>query len=213
MNAGVDDAREIEPLLKDFDPFVAIAAGNVVTQLTGKPAKVEPQPVARGWPVQYPDLRNQCVKVEMSTGKSFVLRLGGPGGSGVPPTAAPITVDRFLKLALVDHYFDGLTFHRVVPNFVVQGGSPGANEYSGHQFFMRDEIGARHVRGTVGLSTRGRNTADAQIFIDLVDNFRLDWGYTAFGSVRAADMPVVDAIEEGDVMQTLSSVDCPKTSG
>ena len=46
--------------------------------------------------------------------------------------SAPITVRRFLELALHDHYYDGLTFHRVVPNFVIQGGSPGANEYVGH---------------------------------------------------------------------------------
>lgn len=198
--AGAPDAREIEPLLKDFDPMVAAAAGDAISQLTGKPAKVEPQPVARGWPMQFQDLRNQCVSVGMSTGKSFVLRMS---------LAAPIAADRFLKLALVDHYYDGLSFHRVVPNFVIQGGSPGANEYSGHQVFMRDEIGARHARGTVGLSTRGRNTADAQIFINLVDNFRLDSGYTVFASVY--EMSAVDAIQEGDVMQKLLSVDCPKT--
>ena len=92
---------------------------------------------------------------------------------------------------------------------MIQGGSPGANEYSGHQFFMRDEIGSRHARGTVGLSTRGRNTADAQIFINLVDNFRLDTDYTVFASVY--DMSVVDAIQEGDVMRELSTVRCPRS--
>lgn len=204
LTANVDDAESIRPLLKDIDPLVASAAGNLITRLTGKPAKVEPAPVARGWPIEYPDLRNQCVSVTMSTDRSFVMRMS---------LAAPLAADRFLKLALIDHYYDGLSFHRVVPNFVIQGGSPGANEYSGHQFFMRDEIGARHSRGTVGLSTRGRNTADAQIFINLVDNFRLDSGYTVFGSIHGADLPVIEAIEEGDVMQRISSVECPRTAG
>ena len=126
------------------------------------------------------------------------------------PGAAPITVDRFLKLVSMDHYYDGLTIHRVVPNFVIQGGGPGANEYSGHQTYMRDEIEARNMRGTVGLSTRGRNTADAQFFINLVDNPRLDGDYTVFARVEPDDMPVVERILEGDVMR-LSMNKCPPT--
>jgi cyclophilin family peptidyl-prolyl cis-trans isomerase len=199
LNADADDARSIGPLLKDIDPLVASAAGDLISKLTGKPAKVEPTPVARGWPIQFPDLRKQCVAVAMSTGRSFVMRMS---------LAAPLAVDRFLKLALVDHYYDGLSFHRVVPNFVIQGGGPGANEYSGHQLFMRDEIGARHSGGTVGLSTRGRNTADGQFFINLVENPRLDADYTVFASV-VEGMTAVQAIQEGDVMSRFSAVRCP----
>jgi cyclophilin family peptidyl-prolyl cis-trans isomerase len=124
------------------------------------------------------------------------------------PAAAPITVDRFLKLVSTDHYYDGLAIHRVIPNFVIQGGGPGSNEYSGHQVYMRDEIGARNVRGAVGLTTRGRNTADAQFFINLVDNPRLDGDYTVFAHVQPTDMPVVERILEGDVMR-LSMTKCP----
>ena len=81
-------------------------------------------------------------------------------------------------------YYDGLTFHRVVPNFVIQGGSPGANEYTGTARYMRDEVGAvPHLQGYVGISTRGRDTGDGQIFIDLVDIPRLDHEYTVFGRV------------------------------
>ena len=119
-----------------------------------------------------------------------------------------MTVDRFLKLVNVDRYYEGLTIHRIAPNFVIQGGSPGANEYAGHKDYMRDEIGLKNTRGTVGLSTRGRNTADAQFFINLVDNRRLDGDYTVFGHVLAADMPVVDRIQEGDVMR-LTMLKCP----
>src|SRR5438067_1354390 len=80
-------------------------------------------------------------------------------------------------------YYDGLTFHRVLPNFVIQGGSPGANEYVGDGPFMRDEVGRSNTRGTVGISTRGRDTGDAQIFINLVDNQRLDHEYTVIAEV------------------------------
>ena len=109
---------------------------------------------------------------------------------------APLARTRFL--ALVNRgYYNNLTFHRVVPNFVIQGGSPGANEYCGDCAFMRDEAGGMHVRGTLGISTRGPDTGDAQIFINLVDNPRLDFDYTVFARV-CSGMDVVDQIAEGD---------------
>ena len=89
-------------------------------------------------------------------------------------------------------------------NFVIQGGSPGANEYSGDPLFMRDEVGL-HVRGTAGVSTRGRDTGDAQIFVNLVDSPRLDHVYTVFGTV-VAGMDVVDGILEGDVIERVELV-------
>ena len=115
---------------------------------------------------------------------------------------APATVLRFARLA-ESGYYNGLTFHRVVPNFVIQGGSPGANEYIGDAMFMRDEVGSwPHVRGAVGISTRGRDTGDAQIFIDLVDNPRLDHEYTVFAQVLNG-IDVVDRILEGDVIERI----------
>jgi cyclophilin family peptidyl-prolyl cis-trans isomerase len=119
---------------------------------------------------------------------------------------APASVYRFVRLA-ESGYYNGLTFHRVVPNFVIQGGSPGANEYVGDASFMRDEVGEwPHVRGAVGISTRGRDTGDAQIFVDLVDNPRLDHEYTVFAHVLTG-MDVVDAILEGDVIERVEIVD------
>ena len=115
---------------------------------------------------------------------------------------APATVLRFARLA-ESGYYNGLSFHRVVPNFVIQGGSPGANEYVGDATFMRDEVGTwPHVRGAVGISTRGRDTGDAQIFVDLVDNPRLDHDYTVFAQVLNG-IEVVDQILEGDVIDRI----------
>ena len=98
---------------------------------------------------------------------------------------APLTVARFVKLANA-HYYDNLTFHRLVPLFVAQGLSPGANEYMGDARYMRDELGlAHHDRGAVGISTRGRDTGDAQIFFDLIAQPRLDHDYTVFANVSS----------------------------
>ena len=117
-------------------------------------------------------------------------------------TQAPATVLRFARLAEAG-YYNGLTFHRVVPNFVIQGGSPGANEYVGDARFMRDEVGLwPHVRGAVGISTRGHDTGDAQIFVDLVDNPRLDHDYTVFAQVLNG-IEVADQILEGDVIERI----------
>ncbi len=118
---------------------------------------------------------------------------------------APATVLRFAHLA-EKGYYNGLTFHRIVPNFVIQGGSPGATEFIGDASFMRDEVGLwPHVRGTVGISTRGRDTGDAQIFVNLVDNPRLDHDYTVFAQVLNG-IEVVDQVLEGDVIERIEIV-------
>jgi cyclophilin family peptidyl-prolyl cis-trans isomerase len=200
IHASQDDANVLEPLLRDFDPKVADKAAQLIIQLTGKVALPAAVPPARGWPQAFNNLR-QCVVVQMASGGSFRMAM--------LPGNAPVTVDRFLKLATTDRYYDGLTIHRVVPNFVIQGGSPGANEYAGHKEYMRDEVGARNARGTVGLSTRGRNTGDAQFYVNLVDNPRLNYDYTVFAHVFPDDMPVVDKIQEGDVMRSISLSKCP----
>jgi cyclophilin family peptidyl-prolyl cis-trans isomerase len=119
------------------------------------------------------------------------------------PEAAPLTAAQFVKLA-ESGYYRGLTFHRIVPNFVIQGGSPGANEYVGTPGYIRDEVSTlSHERGTLGISTRGRDTGDSQIFVNLVDNFRLDHDYTVFARV-VEGISNVDAIQEGDVIEKIA---------
>jgi cyclophilin family peptidyl-prolyl cis-trans isomerase len=150
--------------------------------------------------------RNLLVVVEMENGRVFRMAFYAD--------QAPLAKARFVRLVAAQ-YYDGLTFHRVVPNFVIQGGGPNANEYCGDCPFMRDEVGLRmHLRGTVGVSTRGRDTGDAQIFVNLVDNARLDHDYTVFAYVCQADLPVVDGIHEGDRMRRVrigpgSALACP----
>jgi len=73
---------------------------------------------------------------------------------------------------------------------------------------MRDEIQDTNGRGTVGLSIRGRNTGDAQFYINLVDNPRLDYDYTIFARAFASDMSVVDDIQEGDAIDRIAIAAC-----
>ncbi len=195
----IGSARLAEPLLPylvDFDSAVADTARAMVSAWTGRAYRSEPRPLPAvdGAPRNIAALRSARVRVTMAPGSgggSFELRLF--------PDDAPITVGRFLRLVR-SGYYDGLTLHRVVPNFVVQGGSPGANEYVGDGPFLRDEVGLRsHRRGSVGISTRGRNTGDAQFFIDLVDLPRLDHDYTVFAEVTSG-MATVDQLLEGAVM-------------
>jgi len=121
---------------------------------------------------------------------------------------APATVARFVRLARAG-YYNGLTFHRVVPNYLIQGGSPGANEVMGDGPYLRDEVGLEsHTRGSVGISTRGRDTGDAQICPDVCDNPRLDHDYTVFARVTAG-MDVVDRVLECDVIERIDVMDGP----
>jgi cyclophilin family peptidyl-prolyl cis-trans isomerase len=129
-----------------------------------------------------------------SGGGSFVVRLRGD--------VAPLTAARILALAHTG-YYDGLTWHRVEPDFVIQGGSPDANEYVGHPRYLRDELGTvPHARGTVGMSTRGHDTGDGQWFVNLKDNLRLGRDYTVFAEVTEG-MDIVDGIVEGDVIASV----------
>jgi cyclophilin family peptidyl-prolyl cis-trans isomerase len=116
-----------------------------------------------------------------------------------------MTAARILELVRA-RYYDGLTWHRVEHDFVIQGGSPGANEYVGLDQYFRDELGTvPHLRGTVGMSTRGHDTGDAQWFVNLRDNLRLGRDYTVFAEV-VEGIAVVDGVLEGDVIATIRPV-------
>jgi cyclophilin family peptidyl-prolyl cis-trans isomerase/HEAT repeat protein len=190
-------AVSLEGYLKDFDPAIAQRTAEILTEWTGKPRTASPQPLTR------PGVTTAMVSG--LRGKSLRFHMAGRGyfDIGLDVDAAPLTAIRIARRA-GEGYYDGLTFHRIAPNFVIQGGSPGANEYMGEHFYMRDEVGL-HIRGTVGISTRGRDTGDAQIFVNLIDSPRLDHVYTVFGTV-VTGMDVVDGTLEGDVIERVELV-------
>lgn len=187
-----------ERLLKDFDHRIATAAARACAALSGGRCTLDPKLLPRPPPPMVGELNERVnAVVELDNGRRIALTLDRE--------LAPLACTRFIRLVRAHHY-DGLTFHRIVSNFIIQGGSPGANEYVGDGPFMRDELGGSHRRGTVGISTRGRHTGDAQIFINLVDNPRLDLEYTVFARVQEDHMEIVDAIQEGTRILRVSLV-------
>jgi len=97
----------------------------------------------------------------------------------------PYTVWNFARLAEAGFY-DGLTFHRVVPGFVAQGGDPRGDGGGGPGYAIPDELSQRsYVRGTVGMALSGPDTGGSQWFVTLDDHPHLDGGYTAFGVLTA----------------------------
>jgi cyclophilin family peptidyl-prolyl cis-trans isomerase/HEAT repeat protein len=116
------------------------------------------------------------------------------------PQDAPITVDSFVTLARKG-FFNGLTFHRVVPNFVIQGGDPRGDGEGGPGYQIRCEINTRpYVRGAVGMALSGKDTGGSQFFITHSPQPHLDGGYTVFGQVIGG-LAVVDSIARGDVIR------------
>jgi cyclophilin family peptidyl-prolyl cis-trans isomerase/HEAT repeat protein len=187
-------APRLEPFLRDHDPVVADAAGELIEAWTGRAQEAAPQPLPRAPVPSRAELRaweDATLTLHMQGGGALVIELF--------PELAPTNVARLVRLA-TNRYYDGLTFHRWAANFVIQGGSPAANEYQGDAAYTRDEVGGVHWRGTVGLSTRGRDTGDGQIFVNLVNNPRLDDEYTVMGAL-VDGYGVLDSILEGAVIE------------
>jgi cyclophilin family peptidyl-prolyl cis-trans isomerase/HEAT repeat protein len=193
-----DAAAALEPCLRDFDPVVAAKTAEIL-RAWQRPRAAAPRPLPR------PAVSLAAAEALRGARLRFTMRDRGAFELNLLIDEAPLSVLRVARRAR-DGYYNGLTFHRVVPNFVVQGGSPGANEYMGDGPYMRDEVGlVPHRRGAVGISTRGRDTGDAQLFINLVDLPRLEHTYTVFAQV-AAGMEVVDALVEGDVIERVDVI-------
>jgi cyclophilin family peptidyl-prolyl cis-trans isomerase len=115
---------------------------------------------------------------------------------------APLTVANFMTLARKG-YFTNVTFHRVVPDFVVQGGDPRGDGEGGPGYTIRDELNERpYLRGTVGMALDWKDTGGSQFFITHSPQPHLDARYTAFGYV-VAGMDVVDRLVPTDVIRSV----------
>ena len=114
---------------------------------------------------------------------------------------APGTVDNFVKLAK-DGYYDGLTFHRVLPDFVIQGGCPDGTGMGGPGYTIKCELegdNQYHDRGVLSMAHAGRDTGGSQFFVCHSRNntAHLDRNHTCFGKVYEG-LEVIDEISEGD---------------
>ncbi len=140
--------------------------------------------------------KKYSVTVRTSRG-DFVIAL-------VDPRVAPQTVNNFVYLAQ-NHHYDGLTFHRVVPGFVVQGGDPLGNGTGGPRYKLPDESNpSQWPRATVGMASSAAGVSGSQFFITLGDApfLATNGVYNHFGEVTSG-MDVVDKIQVGDTMRSL----------
>jgi peptidylprolyl isomerase len=155
-----------------------------------------PTPMASTPAVSFSDVKpiSTVVHVTLKTSKGDIsLDLDG--------TKAPVAVGNFVYLAN-QHFYDEVTFHRVIPGFMIQSGDPLSKDPNkreqhgtggpGYQFPNEDND-LHFVRGAIGMANSGRDTNGSQFFIMVADTPSLDGGYTNFGKVTAG-MDVADAI-------------------
>ena len=132
----------------------------------------------------------------------ITMRDGGVIDLELDAQAAPITVENFLKL-VSDGFYDGLTFHRIIPGFMIQGGCPEGTGMGGPGWHIKGEFARngvpnpiKHTRGVISMArAMDPNSAGSQFFIMHEDAPHLDGGYAAFGHV-VAGMDVVDRIAQ-----------------
>ena len=140
--------------------------------------------------------KKYTVTVHTSRG-DFVIAL-------VDPSVAPQTVNNFVYLAQ-NHFYDGLTFHRVVAGFVVQGGDPAGNGTGGPAYKLPDESNpSKWPRGTAGMASSAAGVSGSQFFITLGDApfLATNGVYNHFGQVTSG-MDVIDNIQVRDTMRSL----------
>ena len=127
----------------------------------------------------------------------------GPIRIELAPDKAPLTVANFVNLARRGFY-DGLDFHRVINDFMVQGGCPEGSGRGGPGYRFEDETGngLRHDRGVLSMANAGPNTNGSQFFITHVPTPWLDGKHTVFGQVTEG-LDVVDAIRQGDKINSV----------
>ena len=132
----------------------------------------------------------------------ITMKDGGVIDLELDAQAAPITVENFLKL-VKDGFYDGLTFHRIIPGFMIQGGCPDGTGMGGPGWHIKGEFARngvanpiKHTRGVISMArAMDPNSAGSQFFIMHEDAPHLDGGYAAFGHV-VAGMDVVDRIAD-----------------
>ncbi|NQY66826.1 MAG: peptidylprolyl isomerase [Flavobacteriales bacterium] len=120
---------------------------------------------------------------------------------------APGTVANFTKLAK-DGYYDNLNFHRVIPNFVIQGGCPDGNGMGGPGYNIDCELDGDnqyHDKGVLSMAHAGRNTGGSQFFVchSRDQTAHLDGNHTCFGKV-VEGLEIIDQIEEGDKINSIT---------
>jgi len=151
---------------------------------------------------------NDPPEMQIDTHKTYKLMIETNRGSmelELYPEHAPKTVNNFVFLAK-EGYYDGVVFHRVISNFMIQGGDPTGTGRGGPGYKFEDEVAGnplKHERCVISMANAGPNTNGSQFFITHSPQSHLDGKHTVFGRV-VTGLDVVDAIEQGDTMMKLT---------
>lgn len=192
------DGRAVAPLtdcLRSMDHAVAVAAAEALKRITGSDysGKItrNPEPVTADMDLSFLRALPPVVNVRLETSRGDIrIELNRE--------IAPFTTMSIVKLSRQRGFFRGLTFHRVVPNFVIQGGDPRGDGWGGPGYSLRSEFSTeRFGTGTVGIASAGKDTEGSQFFITHSPQPHLDGRYTIVGRV-VEGMDVVDQIQVDD---------------
>ncbi len=198
--AELQDQRAVKILehtLESPDRSVAQSAASALERLTGKDyGKKLPewfQPLYTDFDFGYLNALPNIIGVTMETTRGTIRM-------ELYKDVAPFTVMSFLKLASQRGFFRGLTFHRIVPNFVIQGGDPRGDGWGGPGYSIRSEFSMlSYETGTLGMASAGRDTEGSQFFITTSPQPHLDGKYTIFGKV-VSGMDIVNAMRVDDTI-------------
>lgn len=165
---------------------------------------------ARIPPAQRNNMYKSAPAMQIDAAKTYVATIKTSKGDiklELYPQDAPQTVNNFVFLAR-DGFYDNLTFHRVEPGFVIQGGDPLGTGTGGPGYDIPPEIKRSHPKGAVAMARRGgppetTPSSGSQFYITLAATPHLDGGYTSFGQVTEG-MDVIEKIRRGDTIQSIT---------
>lgn len=146
--------------------------------------------------------------MQIDTSRNYAVSIATNRGTielELYPQHAPTTVNNFVFLAQ-QGFYDGVTFHRVIADFMIQGGDPTGSGRGGPGYRFADELAGnplQHERGVISMANAGPNTNGSQFFITHVATPHLDGRHTVFGKVTTG-LDVVDAITQGDTMASVT---------
>ena len=193
----------LEKELSETEQSIAAEAAASLHSITGKDysgrlhQQTIPQRTEEDWNLLERIKPNQGVRIITNRGELTIELM---------KEQAPFTVLNLVKL-IKNKFYDGLYFHRVVPDFVVQGGDPRGDGWGGPGYQMRTEISTvNYERGSCGMASAGKDTEGSQFFITHISVPHLDGRYTIFAKV-VKGMDVVDRLQIGDTIQAIRLVE------
>jgi peptidyl-prolyl cis-trans isomerase B (cyclophilin B) len=156
---------------------------------------------------------NSAPDMQIDPAKNYVARLKTSKGEfdiQLFAADAPVTVNNFVFLAQ-DGFYTGVTFHRVIDNFMIQGGDPTGSGRGGPGYKWNDEPSALKLKhdsaGTLSMANAGPNTNGSQFFITHTPTPHLDGKHAVFGKVMGDGQEVVDAIRQGDTIESVTIIE------